>query len=64
MAGGLLKLRRSSKSSVRWDSEVMEESGLWKERCGRNETESVVEFTKRDTTHEGCFFFINFGGLF
>ena len=42
----------------------MEESGLWKERCGRNETESVVEFTKRDTTHEGCFFFINFGGLF
>ena len=32
-----MELRRSSKSSVWWDSEVLDESGLWMERCGGNE---------------------------
>ena len=51
-----MRLRRSSKSSVWWDSEVMEESGVWMEWCDRNETEIVVELPRgTQPLRGGCF---------
>ena len=51
-----MRLRRSSKSSVWWDSEVMEESGVWIERCDGNETERVVELPRgTQLLRGGCF---------